>query len=134
MLAVYGGSVTSVFAAGEFTLAGGKSAPSVARFSSGLWTALAPGGATLGGVAAPITAMSFISAPPVGAAAGDAHPVRASGPCLLAVGKFDTLGNASAPNAAVLCDPEAESAFDWRPLDADAEESEIFAAYTLSLP
>jgi hypothetical protein len=76
---------------------------SVARYAFGSWTALAETGATLGGSPAVISSLAFVSAPPVGAMAGDPAPPRPHSPCLLAVGHFDSMGGSPSRNAAILC-------------------------------
>ncbi len=135
-IAVSGYHDTTVYAAGDFFQAGGRPAMSVARYSFGSWTALAETGATLGGSPAVISSISFVVAPPVGAMAGDPAPLRPHRPCLLAVGRFDSMGGLPIRNAAILClsletgITSNISASVWVPAIMDTDTLAVSAAYT----
>ena len=133
-IAVLGKHDTTVYAAGDFLQAGGRPAVSVACYSFGSWTALAEAGATLQGSPAVIASISFVSAPPVGAIAGDPAPLRPKRPCLLAVGHFDSMGGSPIKNSAILCSV-AEIGTDsagpgWVSANIDSDTLAMTAAYT----
>ena len=110
-------------------MAGGLAAGSVARFSSGKWAGLAQAGATLNGSPASIFAISFVSAPPTGSAAGDPFPIRPGSACLLAVGNFDSLGEQLVSNAGILCHPDTSLGNNWVQLGMDTNTSSLSAVY-----